>query len=175
MKLRFPESEIRQWAAQYETKHPGYVSVETDFNEIKPHVKRQGYINKELLKKVVRWKSQRRAGLIEENDYDYIKEITEWSFRTTNERVRIEVLRLLDGVEWPTASVILHFFHRDPYPILDFRAMWSINLENYTYSLPFWREYTSFCRDIAAHNQVDIRTLDAALWQYSKENQPPSS
>ena len=29
----------------------------------------------------------------------------------------------LSGVRWPTASVLLHFGHRDRYPILDYRAL----------------------------------------------------
>ncbi len=36
------------------------------------------------------------------------------------------VLRFLDGVEWPTASTILHFCGARPYPILDYRALWSL-------------------------------------------------
>lgn len=87
-------------------------------------------------------------------------------------RARIEALNLLDGVAWPTASVILHLFHSDPYPILDYRALWSLSLEQPTqYNFPFWWGYVEFCRGIAESANVDMRTLDKALWQYSKENQ----
>ena len=134
----------------------------------------QGYLDKELLKRIARWKSPRRAGLIEQNDDSYIEDITSFAFSTTSERARIEVLRILDGVEWPTASAILHLFHKDRYPLLDFRAMWSIGLDNYTYSSSFWSDYTNFCRAIALRNQMDMRTLDRALWQYSNEKQPAS-
>ena len=168
MKLRFPESEIRYWAERYKAG-----STEAYFNEIKPKIQEQGCLDKELLKRVARWKSPRRAGLIDRNDNDYIRDITSWAFGATSERAKIEVLRLLDGVEWRTASAILHLFHKDRYPLLDFRALWSIGLESYRYSSSFWQEYVSFCRDIAHRNQVDMRTLDKALWQYSKENQPP--
>ena len=170
MQLRFPESEIRQWANNYKPQE-----LESELIELRPTVQDQGYLDKNLLKDVAYWKSPRIIHYIEENGDDYVQEITSGAFSATDEGGRIETLLLLRGVWWPTASVILHFFHRDPYPILDFRAMWSINLENYTYSLPFWREYSSFCRDVAARNQIDMRTLDKALWQYSKENQPPSS
>lgn len=169
MKLRFPESEIQQWAERFNSG-----STETYFMEISPKIQEQGYLDKGLLKRVARWKSKRRAGLIEKNDDDYIKDITSFAFSATSERARIRALRLLDGVDWPTASVILHLFHKDSYPILDFRAMWSIGLDDYKYSSAFWSDYTNFCRDIASCNQVDMRTLDKALWQYSKENQPIS-
>ena len=169
MQLRFPVSEIRQWAERYKSS-----STETDFIQIRPKVQEQGYLDKELLKRIARWKSPRRAGLIEKNDDTYIKDITAFALSATSERARIEVLRLLDGVDWPTASAILHLFHKDPYPLLDFRAMWSIGLDNYIYSSSFWSDYTNFCREIASRNQMDMRTLDRALWQYSKEKQPVS-
>ena len=166
MNLRFHECEIREWAERYESG-----STEAYFIEIGPMVRERGYLNKELLKRVARWKSPRPARHVEKNDEDYVKEITSWSFSATNEHAKIRVLRLLDGVEWPTASAILHLFHKDPYPILDFRALWSIGLETYKYSSKFWLDYVYFCRDIASRNRIDMRTLDKALWQYSKENQ----
>ena len=166
MKLRFPESEIHQWAERYNSG-----STESDFIKIKSKVQERGYLDKELLRRVARWKSPRRAGLIEQNDDNYIRDVTSLAFNATSERARIRGLMLLDGVSWPTASAILHLFHKDPYPILDFRALWSIGLETYRYSSAFWQEYLDFCRDIADRNQVDMRTLDKALWQYSKENQ----
>ena len=169
MNLRFPETEIHQWSERYNSG-----STEAYFAQIRSKVQEQGYLDKELLKRIARWKSPRRAGLIERNDDDYVKEITSWSFGATNERARIRVLRLLDGVGWPTASAILHLFHKNPYPILDFRALWSIGLDTYRYSSSFWSDYTHFCRDVASRNQASMRTLDKALWQYSKENQEAS-
>lgn len=166
MKLRFSESEIHQWAERYKSG-----STEAYFIQISPIVREQGYLDKELLKRVACWKSPRPARHVEKNDEDYVKEITSWSFSATNERAKIKVLCLLDGVGWPTASAILHLFHKDPYPILDFCALWSVGIEDYKYSSAFWLDYVHFCRDIAHRNQVDMRTLDKALWQYSKENQ----
>ena len=166
LNLRFPESEIHQWAEQYNSG-----STEASFAEIRPMVQEQGYLDKELLKRVARWKSPRPARHVEKNDEDYIRDVTSFAFNATSERARIRGLMLLDGVSWPTASAILHLFHKDPYPILDFRALWSVGLETYRYSSLFWQEYVDFCREIASRNQVDMRTLDKALWQYSKENQ----
>ena len=71
----------------------------------------------------------------------------------------------------PTDSAILHLFHKDRYPILDFRAVWSIGVESYDYSFSFWWDYVSFCRVLADRNNVNMRTLDKALWQHSKEKQ----
>ena len=98
--------------------------------------------------------------------------MTAIALNATSERTRIETLTLLDGVSWLTASVILHFFHRRRYPILDFRALWSVGLETPSqYGFDFWWGYVKYCRAVAKESQVDMRTLARALWQYSKERQ----
>ena len=35
--------------------------------------------------------------------------------------------------------------------------------------MSFWLEYLEACRALAGRAGVSIRTLDKALWQYSKE------
>jgi hypothetical protein len=102
-----------------------------------------------------------------------VREVTGWALGAATERGRIEPLTLIDGVQWPMASVLLHIFHSDPYPILDFRALWSVDSDvPAVYTFEFWWVYVTFCRATADANGVDMRTLDRALWQYSKENQP---
>lgn len=83
------------------------------------------------------------------------------------------MLTLLSGVQWPTASVILHFCAAEPYPILDFRALWSLSedVPPSGYTFPFWWSYCEATRCLAAKARVSMRVLDRALWQYSKENQ----
>jgi hypothetical protein len=80
-------------------------------------------------------------------------------------------------VSYPTASVILHFFHRDVYPILDFRALWSMGFDQPPqYTFEFWWEYVEATRNLLARAHrtlpsLSMRELDRALWQYSKERQ----
>ena len=166
MKLCFPESKIQYWADRYKAQ-----STETQFEKLKSKVQKRGYLTKNELQKVAHWKSPRSSGHVEKNDSDYVKDITSCAFSAKSERARISVLICLDGVGLPTASAILHLFHKDRYPILDFRAVWSIGVESYDYSFSFWSDYVSFCRELADRNDLDMRTLDRALWQYSKENQ----
>ncbi|MEX0779804.1 MAG: hypothetical protein WD491_10830 [Balneolales bacterium] len=140
--------------------------------DLRKDVQQAGFLTKEQLKLLALWKSPRSAGHIEKNREAYIKEITMFSLSATDERSIIETLTLLDGVGWPTASVILHLFHKDPYPILDFRALWSVEAKlPSSYAFSFWWDYVRICRAMALRNGVDMRTLDRALWQYSKENQ----
>ncbi len=166
-KLRFRLADLGTIADRYE-----YPISDADLMEMKPEILQMGYLTKAELQKIAYWKAPRSAGHTKKNDEDYVAEMTRFAFAAECERARIQSLTLLDGVSWPMASVILHLFHRDPYPILDFRALWSVSLGMPTqYSFGFWWKYVEFCREIAQKAAVDMRTLDRALWQYSKENQ----
>jgi hypothetical protein len=149
-----------------------YQSNEADPSHLKLGIYNRGFLTKDDLRMVARWKSPRSSRHIEGNSEDFVQEITGFALSSTNERARIETLTLLDGVQWPTASVILHFFHQDRYPIIDFRTLWSVSLDVPTrYTFDFWQMYVNFCRELATQADLDMRTLDQALWQYSKENQ----
>lgn len=166
-RLRFPETEFSFFAARYQ-----YSRQEPTVLGLRETIIKRGCMTKDDLKIVAQWKAPRSAGHVEENTEDYVKEITSFALAAKTERARIEVLTNLNGVRWPTASVILHFFHTDAYPIMDFRALWSISLDVPTqYSFGFWWPYVEYCRTLSQKNGLDMRTLDRALWQYSKENQ----
>ena len=165
--LRFPEARIRQIAARY-----SYGLHDRDLIALRSNVRRTGFLEKAELKKVAVWEAPRSAGHVEKNDPKFVQEVTRFALGSASERARVEALTLLDGVSWPTASVILHFYHRDRYPILDFRALWSAGFdEPVRYDFEFWWAFVSFSREIATRNQISMRVLDKALWQYSKEKQ----
>jgi len=166
-RLRFPKSELSFFAARYQ-----YPIQEAMVISLAETISRRGWMTKDDLRVVAQWKAPRSAGHVEGNSEEYVKEITGFALAATNERSRIEVLTNLDGVRWPTASVILHFFHKEPYPIMDFRSLWSVSLDVPSqYSFDFWWPYVEFCRFLSKDTGMDMRTLDRALWQYSKENQ----
>ena len=165
--LRFRPSDIRLLANQCD-----YGIDDETLRALIPEVLARQFLTKRQLRVVASWKAPRSAGYMERNQPQYVQEVTAIALRAVSERARIEALTLLDGVSWPTASVILHFFHRRRYPILDFRALWSVGLEPPAqYNFQFWWSYVNYCRGLARDNRVDMRTLDRALWQYSKEHQ----
>jgi hypothetical protein len=165
MELRFELEEIQELSQRYT-----YKISDAEVVDLRSEIEQQGFITKEQLGKIAYWKAPRSAGHVRKNSDDYIHEITRFALTTISERARIQALTVLDGVSWPTASVILHLFHKDPYPILDFRALWSVSAEQPSqYTFDFWWEYVQFCRSLADLARVSMRTLDRALWQYSKE------
>ena len=168
MRIKFSGKKLHYWADRY-----GYPVNDNQVIKLIPIVKNNGYLTKSQLFKVCKWKSPRSAGHVKKNSIGFIKEITSIALSTQEERTKIEILTLLNGVNWPSASVILHFFHNDLYPILDFRALWSLGIEKVPaqYTFEFWWKYVSYCRELSLKHNIDMRTLDKALWQYSKENQ----
>jgi hypothetical protein len=80
---------------------------------------------------------------------------------------------LLQGVAYPMASVILHFLHEDPYPILDVRALWSVGVDALPrggHNFELWQAYTAYTRELAQAAGVSMRVLDRALWQHAYEH-----
>lgn len=167
-RLRFNKKAIQEWAQRY----PAGYDIEIE-DAIAPHVKARGYFLQEEFIRLCRWKTPRSQPKVAGNPADFIQIVTSTALSTSSERLRIEVLTLLNGVRLPTASVVLHFCHADPYPILDVRALWSLGVEANTglYDFEFWNAYTLFCRKLAKEAGVTMRELDRSLWQYSKENE----
>jgi hypothetical protein len=166
--LRFDEALIPELASRYT-----YPIEDEMVHEIGPRAKKRGYFTKEEFKTLCRWKTQRSKSRVNSNPAGYIEEATRIALSTPFEELRIGVLTLLHGVSWPTASVVLHFAHKDPYPIIDFRALWSLGIENQPqfYKFDYWWEYVQVCRALAGRCAISMRKLDRALWQYSKDNQ----
>lgn len=166
-KLRFAEAKIMHWADRY--SYPAEAEFE---NEIAPRAKKRGYLTREEFIELGRWKSPRTQPLVRSNPSDIVEAVTRAALESSHEHVKIGVLRALNGVAWPTASVILHFCDRRAYPILDYRALWSLGYGvPPRYTLEFWLAYTKFTRDLANRTGHTMRIVDRALWQYSTERQ----
>ena len=166
MKLRFNKDQILELSNRYS------YSSKVNILQMVDSIKEKKYLTKTEFSETCKWKTQRSKLKIESNKEDYVEEITKIALTTDNPQVSIEVLTLLSGVGWPTASTILHFFHKDKYPILDFRALYSLGFDKPPkYDYTFWNSYTEYCRNLSNSLKLDMRTIDKALWQYSNENQ----
>ena len=124
---------------------------------------------------MAQWKAPRNVPRCRGNSPEIIEYATRIALSPEDkfERLRIGILNALEGVDWPMASVLLHFGHKDPYPIIDYRALWSLGLDlkPLYYKFDFWWSYVECCRDLRAKAGTTMRILDRALWQYSKEHQ----
>lgn len=166
-KLRFPPGQITRWATGYE-----YPDEDRLVAELVPRVRARGHLERTEFLRLCRWKSPRSQPRCATNSAASIREATRIALASADEQAKIYILRSLAGVGWPTASVILHFCDRRPYPILDYRALWSLGFDRPpSYTFAFWWAYTEFTRKLARSTRQDMRTLDRALWQFSKAHQ----
>lgn len=170
--LRFDIGNIEALAESYLSKtfDKGEGHIE---NVISPSVRQRGWYTRDEFLEVCAWKTPRSKPRCASNNEEFIVEATRLALKADNELLRIGILMLLGGVSWPTASVLLHFGHSERYPILDYRALWSLTIAEpkSDYSFPFWWRYVQICRELASKRKVTMRTLDRALWQFSAENQ----
>jgi hypothetical protein len=163
--LQFDIGRVPQLASHYDAAYDRALEA------IVPDVQRQSLYTRDQLILACFWKSPRTKPRVAENEDDFVREVTGVALNAMDERIRIGTLLLLRGVSWPTASVLLHFGHRDRYPILDIRALEALGSKEPAsgYSFEFWWAYVLECRRLADAAAVDMRTLDRALWQWSKQ------
>ena len=130
----------------------------------------RGYYTRAEFIEVCAWKTVRSRPKVAANSERAVVDATGRALAATDETIRITSLLELEGVGVPTASTLLYFAFPDDYPILDVRALESLGVKPRSqYPVSFWLGYLAACRQIARDAGVSIRTLDKALWQYSKE------
>ena len=162
--LQFPPTEIDALAERY-----SYVQ-DNDALDAGSRIASGGY-SRDNLRTIVKWKSPRPARLIEDNTENEIAVALQFaSAPTTPEGLAVAVLTALRGVGIPMASAILTAINPERYTVLDFRALESLGVKNWSDSFTFYVTYLEACRELAARHGKSLRTLDRALGQWSKEH-----
>ena len=163
---------ILEYARKYDERYSQ--AGEAFEKKIKKILQNQRYLTRNQFVQIGLWKSKRpkKHYLDKENDDLTVKEVTKFCFSTKSCIARIKTLLTLKGVSWPLASTILHFAFPEKYPIMDFRVLWSLGWKkppNYEYI--FWQKYSDKVDNISKKLKLPIRTVEKALWEYSKEHQ----
>ena len=108
--LQFDAVLIPRYAARY-----SYPAEDRIVDEIGPTARERGWYTKGEFIEICTWKSPRSATRAARlNSAVSIEEITRTALSATAEELRIWAPQALAFVSWPTASVLLHFGHRDP-------------------------------------------------------------
>ena len=89
--------------------------------ELRP-ARARGYLTREELEKVCRWKSARAIHLINRNSVVRVRTATRRALTTRSERRRLEALTTLDGVSVAMASAILTLLNPRRYGVIDIRV-----------------------------------------------------
>ncbi len=163
--LQFDIREVPKYAARYADEDDDAVLA------IGRSAREHGHYTRDEFVAVCRWKTPRSGPLVATNSEREGESATRAALDDHgSQRARIDALRSLAGVEFPTGSVLLHLADPDRYPILDKRALHALGVRRpVTYSHRFWAEYVEEYRRLVENARVDGRTLERALWQWSKE------
>jgi hypothetical protein len=120
---------------------------------------------------IVEWKSKRRAQLLGDNTQSERDEALRIAVSASEPRTAFGVLMGLAGVDTPMASAILTAIDPDRYTIIDWRALDALGRPDWNASLKLYlRYYFPECARIATAAGVSLRTVDKALWSWSKVN-----
>lgn len=160
MKINFTQQELQRLIHEHSDTTEQLIAEQLPIAVARGHLLMEELINVAKWK----WKGGRVEKLCRLNQVNHLKETTQVSFSTTNERLRIGSLMTLHGVSWPMASVILHFGFPDRYPILDVRVMRTVGGSK-AYNFNNWISYTELCQNTAKRYNLSMRQLDKALWQ----------
>lgn len=164
-KLRFPALDLKKWQAKNDGNPESLQAMGAAS-------RKRGYLTQDEFREFCAKKSPRNKARYWAHSAALIREVTRIALSAKSEEVRIKSLMILDGVSWPTASFILHFCSGHKYPVLDFRALWSLSIDKPPpYTFKFWFEYVEYCRGLSDRSGLSMRQVDAALWKFSKENQ----
>ena len=161
--LQFPIQRVSEYAARY-------TDDDDELLAIGRAVRHRGHYTLDEFQRVCRWKTARSAPLVAQNSSESVEATTRVALgESRSNRERIKELQSLRGVGLPTASVLLHLVYPERYPILDVRALHALGVPASSQSYRFWESYVKEYRRLVKQASVDGRTLDQALWQWSRE------
>jgi hypothetical protein len=163
--LQFPVALVPEYAARF------VASADARALAIGRAARERGHYTLEEFVAACRWKTPRSAPLVARNTAEEVEAATRVALGPVGSAgERMQALRTLHGVEWATGSVLLHLAYPDRFPILDVRALHALGVTGRTsFTVTFWEAFVAESRRLAAAAGVDGRTLDHALWQWSKE------
>jgi len=166
--LQFDVSEIPRLAARYVVDDQG-----ADDEALRAGREiSSGSYSRDSLQVIFRWKTRGRGiSRLHRNTHEEIADALQLAVRAAADRSAVAVLCGLNGVEVPVASAILTAINPERFTIIDFRALESLGITDRQayYTIDFFIDYLQFCRGLASQCRVGLRTLDRALWQWSKE------
>ena len=173
--MQFPftkQDEILYWANLYtKDQKPERKRQEEDVIKIKCSVEDKGYLTKCELMEMGGWKDRfARSNIKNGSSSEHIEAVTCDAFRLGDDWEKLEKLTDIVGVGESIASVILHLYDQERYPILDRHALWSLTIDHtkVEYDEPFWKKYVNFCQAKVNCHGVCMRTLDRALYKFSE-------
>ncbi|MDN5748486.1 MAG: hypothetical protein L0H64_08255 [Pseudonocardia sp.] len=156
---------VARWSGEY----PLNQTERHLLDVIGPGVAERGYFRRDDLIAVGRWKSARSLSRLNANPDGDIEDITRAALASPD-RLKHRLLHLLHGVRTPMASALLTIWAPARFTVIDFRAIETLQAcGELTDPDPLYQPYVAVCRTISDRVGTDLRTLDRALWAWSKQ------
>jgi len=145
-------------------------------------IRARGYVRDDELYEIARWKSPRRAALVQKNPPHVIEGVTGLALSLKDEHpdYAADLLTVLKGVSLPTASTVLTVVDPQHFGVIDIRAWNSLSRwrpsefprkRQGAFSLKEFVRYLGTIRALAQESGLSCREVDMALWQVSREMQ----
>ena len=149
----------------------GERDAERSFERELPACRERRELGKDLFVRIARWKSVRKTPNYEANSEDQVRSATRAAFRAESDAGALAALTVLNGVAVRTASALLQWLLPDRYPILDFRIVRALGeAKPSNWDDPrLYERIAAVVRGHAKRLEVDLRTLDRALWAWDKQ------
>jgi len=131
-----------------------------------------GFLNKDELIKILKWKSPRPLRFYNQNEENDIMHITKLALSQKDDVLNIHILSALKGVNYPSASAILMFYDPDRFPVLDIRVwkqLYKCNLVNenprgMNFTLDQWRKYLEVIRGLSVQYNLSARQIEKRIF-----------
>lgn len=132
-------------------------------------------LGRDGLREIVEWKAPRAVNYVEDNDEEFVCEITATAIDAhengETEEFPVAVLTLLAGVRVRVASAIAFFLWGEEFPVMDWRALESLSVpeDERRYTVENYLEYREKCLELGRNAGLSAREVDKALWAYSED------
>ena len=168
--MKLDKQFVQRWSNAYVD---GMGSVEPHLlSTVGPAAAARGHYLPAELAAVAAWKTSRSKSSIARNSPNDVVDITAAAFSAAG-TVQHRVLTLLHGVAVPTASALLAVAFPAAHTVIDVRSTEALRrLGLWTGGTTEYLPYLAVCRAAAKRLRVDLRTLDRALWKWSKAGYP---
>ena len=131
----------------------------------------RGYLTRQELEKVCHWKSARAIRLVKRNSAARVRAVTRQALATRSERLRLQALRTLHGVDVPMASAILMLLNPRRYGVIDIRV-WELlyalgevtKKSGSRFTFNNWYQFLMKLRYLAKKLRVDARDIERSLF-----------
>jgi thermostable 8-oxoguanine DNA glycosylase len=130
----------------------------------------KGLYTRNNFEKIFEWKTRGRGrSRLSRNSDGEIEDALRLAGSAKTDRSAVAVLLGLNGVQVPVASAILTALDPERFTIIDFRALEALGTKQGAITIDYYLKYLEYCRSLSKKVGLSLRTLDRALWQWSKE------